>query len=64
VAQPSNIKVRVDADMVPLRRKIKAIRSLAQDADRELAQLEERWAQLEAKLAEYGIRFKLEEETT
>ena len=63
MAQPdSTVTVRIDADLTPLRRKVKAILSLAREANQELAALEERWAATEAKLAEFGIRLVLEEQ--
>ena len=59
MAVQSKIKVLVDADVYRVRRKIKGVISMAQDANRELAQLEEHLGTLGARLRRYGIDLEI-----
>ena len=62
MAQPEKtITVLVDADLSRVRRKIKRVIAEAQEANRELASLEQRLGTLGAKLREFGIDLEVEE---
>ena len=55
MAQPKRIDVMVDVDVSRVRRKVKAVIREAQDANRELAQLQERLGTLGGRLQALGI---------
>ena len=62
MAQPDGkvITILVDADFTRVRRKIKRVIAEAQDANRELARLEEYLGTLGAKLREFGIDLEVD----
>lgn len=59
--EPKVITVLVDADLSRVRRKIKRVIAEAQEANRELASLEQRLGTLGGKLREFGIDLEVEE---
>lgn len=60
MAQPKPITLRVALDVADVRRKIKRVLAETQEANRELARLEERLERLRLELAESGIRLEVE----
>lgn len=61
-AQPDTIQVMIEMDIAKARQRVKRVIKEAQDANRELAELEEKLDTLGARLRRFGIDLVIDDE--